>query len=87
VKLAAPKLTNEQRTLLDDTVLAVLRAQPQAARFHTIDEAVRERLRDKLPSRDVWFRYTDSALQRLRKRGLATMKYQRWSPAPRKEAP
>jgi hypothetical protein len=77
------KLTAEQRSLLDDTVLAVLRDQPQAARFNTIDQIVRTKLADKLPPRDVWFRYTDGALQRLRKRGLAKMQYQRWSPVPK----
>ena len=78
------KLTAEQRKLLDDTVLTVVREALQAVRFGEIDSRTRLKIVDSLGG-DWSFRFTDGALQRLRKAGLVKTVHHRWSAAPRKE--
>lgn len=80
------KLTAEQRQLLDATVLTVVSEALQALRFGDIDSRVRLKIVDKL-GRDWSFRFTDGALQRLRKAGLVKTAHLRWSAVSRKEPP
>jgi len=74
------KLTADQRKLLDDTVLAVIRAAPHALRFVEIDSRTRVKIGGDL-GRDWSFRFTDGALQRLRRAGFVKTTRQRWTPA------
>ncbi len=77
------KLTAEQRQLIDDTVLGVVRDAIQALRFGEVDSRTRIKIVDRLGG-DWSFRFTDGALQRLRKAGLIKTAHQRWSAVPQK---
>jgi len=80
------KLTTDQRKLLDDTVLGVVRDAIQAMRFGDVDSRTRLKIIDQLGG-DWSFRFTDGALQRLRKVGLIRTAHHRWSAVPQKTPP
>ena len=80
------KLTTDQRKLLDETVLAIVRDATQALRFGEVDSRTRRQIVDRLEG-DWSFRFTDGALQRLRKAGLLKTAHQRWSAVPQKDPP
>ncbi len=69
------KLTDEQRKLLDDTVLdqitrSAASADPTRANVASLSIHVERHIGSQLPARPVdFFRYVDSSLQRLRKTG------------------
>jgi hypothetical protein len=79
------KLSAKQRELLDGAVLTVVRDALQSLRFSEIDSRTRLKIHDQIG--DWSSRWTDGALQRLRKAGLIKTAHHRWSATPRKETP
>ncbi len=75
------KLTADQRKLLDDTVLAIVRTAPHALCFTEINARTRAKIAGSL-GEDWTFRFIDGALQRLRKAGLIKTARKRWTAAP-----
>jgi hypothetical protein len=79
------KLTDDQRRMVEDTVLAVLHNALEALRFHDLDARVRAKLHEQLGG---WnYRYTDAACQRMRRAGRIISARQRWRPAAAVVAP
>ena len=79
-------MTSDQRKLLDVTVLTIVREAPHAVGFTEIDARSRVKLAgiighlEALPESQHWsFRFTDGALQRLRKAGLVKTERKRWT--------